>query len=566
MRFAMIGATMFVALVVVGMVHTAKAADTVNQQRLEEVVNESARDCRLSADSKITIPMITWGADIVTIHAYRNGLFDAEGLDVELNLEDDFAGQVAKYQRCDTPLLRGTVGMAAQAVGVTEAEAQTAMILTHQMSWSVGGDAIVAKQPINDPADLCNARVAVQRFGPHVDYILTVAKNANCGSNQPKLVWVKDLTGPGDSTPLAALRDGDADAAMMIIPDALVATSDGTVGNGAEGSVNGAKIIMSTKTASRIIADAYFVRDDFAQSNPEWVEGFVRAWLKAEREVRNIVQNEGRPYEELFGEAAGILLNLPGEVEEARLLYNDAETVGVDANSLFVDRVQPRSFPRISMEVQELLRNAGLIRRPQAILTPTYNFGDIMNVTVSTQIPERFDRERVADAIAKRAQGGRLDDDTLFSFEISFKPNTKGFPAAAYEAEFEQIIALSSTYAGAVVVFEGHVDPNEYLHQKRKGVNQTTLKRFIQGAKSLSGQRATEAMQAIIDYANSRNIIFDPSQFDILAAGISDPIQGVDANGEPLPTPDEATWKRNMRVEARVINVEVEADVFRPLN
>ena len=50
---------------------------------------------------------------------------------------------------------------------------------------------------------------------------------------------------------------------MAISPDALKLTSNGTVGTGSEGSVKGARMLLSTKTASRIIADVYAVRKDY---------------------------------------------------------------------------------------------------------------------------------------------------------------------------------------------------------------------------------------------------------------------------------------------------------------
>ena len=52
----------------------------------------------------------------------------------------------------------------------------------------------------------------------------------------------------------------------VIVPDALALTSNGTVGTGSEASVRGAKILLSTKTANRIIADVYAVRSDYFRS------------------------------------------------------------------------------------------------------------------------------------------------------------------------------------------------------------------------------------------------------------------------------------------------------------
>jgi hypothetical protein len=61
----------------------------------------------------------------------------------------------------------------------------------------------------------------------------------------------------------AFAADDKLDAVMAISPDALKLTSNGTVGTGSEGSVKGAHMLLSTKTASRIIADVYAVRKDY---------------------------------------------------------------------------------------------------------------------------------------------------------------------------------------------------------------------------------------------------------------------------------------------------------------
>ena len=68
----------------------------------------------------------------------------------------------------------------------------------------------------------------------------------------------------------------------MIIPDALALTSSGTIGTGAEDSVKGARILLSTKTANRIIADVYAVRSDYFESNRAEVEKFVQGLIQGE--------------------------------------------------------------------------------------------------------------------------------------------------------------------------------------------------------------------------------------------------------------------------------------------
>jgi ABC-type nitrate/sulfonate/bicarbonate transport system substrate-binding protein len=71
----------------------------------------------------------------------------------------------------------------------------------------------------------------------------------------------------------------------MISPDAAEITSNGTVGTGAEKSVKGAHILMSTKTASRIIVDVYAVRSDYFQAHKDEVVKFAHALLMAQEKL-----------------------------------------------------------------------------------------------------------------------------------------------------------------------------------------------------------------------------------------------------------------------------------------
>src|SRR5690348_7183427 len=45
----------------------------------------------------LQVPLITWGGDVATILAEQEGFFQAEGLDVKLFTENDFAKQVQDF-------------------------------------------------------------------------------------------------------------------------------------------------------------------------------------------------------------------------------------------------------------------------------------------------------------------------------------------------------------------------------------------------------------------------------------------------------------------------------------
>ena len=72
-----------------------------------------------------------------------------------------------------------------------------------------------------------------------------------------EVVWMKNLSGPG--SPAEKFRkDPSVDACFVITPD-MLGLSGGlkSIGSGAEGTVTGAKVLVSTAEMSRSIADVY---------------------------------------------------------------------------------------------------------------------------------------------------------------------------------------------------------------------------------------------------------------------------------------------------------------------
>ncbi len=221
---------------------------------LGDIVRAPVKDC--PTEKRIRVPIITWGGDIATIYANgsqkntaADSIFGKAGLNISLVREDVFAEQVNSYLSCQSPYLRGTAGMINMAAEVTDRDPRTKMRVVYQLTWSAGGDALVVKDSVKEPRDLRGKTIAVQAYGPHVDYLAKVLKDAGLSLSDVTIKWTKDLTGT-DATPMNALYESGVDAAMVIIPDALALTSNGTVGNGAEQSVKGAKILLSTKSAN----------------------------------------------------------------------------------------------------------------------------------------------------------------------------------------------------------------------------------------------------------------------------------------------------------------------------
>ncbi len=515
------------------------------------------------------VPFITWGADIVAIYANGNtakttkkSIWGQSGLQLELFRGDDFQKQVEQFLQGQTPYLRGTMGMITMAAEICNTNPMTELVVIYQYSWSAGGDALVVKEGIKRISDLKGKTVAIQEYGPHVDYFTKLLQDAGLKAQDVRIVWTKDLVGPYDDTPMAKLYDAGIDAAFVIIPDALALTSSGTIGTGAEDSVKGARILLSTKTANRIISDVYAVRKDYFDSHRDEIKKFVKGLLQAEEAVKDLFRNpKSSQYEALISAAATMLLDSEQLIKDTEGLYHDAELSGFQGNvKFFTDTSYPRNFSKLSNEIQTSFLQLGLLKNAVKLSQANWDYDTLASGLKYANRAEapKFKAEQVETMIVKRQQQDTLGEGALFGFEIYFKPNQNAFSADLYQEQFQKVVELASTYGGALITVEGHSDPMGYLRKKKDGQPKSVLKKIAQSAQALSLSRSNGVRDEIVAYAKAEKITLDPTQFATIGYGITNP-------KHPVPKTKQQ-WLDNMRVEFKVIQVEAEEDVFVPLD
>lgn len=539
-------------------------------------VLKSAKVGEVSAAGPVQVPLITWGGDIATIVANGNAArtakgsaFAAEGLDLQLVREDVFTRQLEAYMAGRSPYLRGTLGMLTLASDLLNQDPRTKPVVIYQMTWSAGGDALVVKSGIGGARDLKGKTIALQAYGPHLDYLTKILADAGLAPGDVTLRWLPDLTGTAN-TPAAALQQPDVDAALVIIPDALLLTSGGTVGSGAEDSVKGARVLLSTKTANRIIADVYAVRWDYFQKNRKAVEGFVHGLMLGQEQLATLMRERAAraaDYKSAMTAAGKLLLDSEQAAADAEALYADAEFVGHAGNvQFFTNPNSPRNFGKLSGEIQSAFMQLGLVSGRAPFVNGAWDYDKLragLANTVAAETP-RFDPGQVAAVVTRKQQQGSLREGELFSFEIFFQPNQNGFSADLYQEAFAKVVDLASTYGGALITVEGHSDPMAYLREKKDGKPEVVLGRIKQSAKNLSLSRAVSVRDSVIAYAQGKGISLDESQFAVVGHGIAQPRSGL-CGGDPCAPKNEREWRDNMRVEFRILQVEAESSVFKPL-
>lgn len=561
----------------------------------------------------LNVPFITWGGDAATF--YANGgldttgdsIFGRSGLKMKLTPGDDFVQQVRDYMGGKTPFLRGTFRMLGQASEVIAKDPRTKPVVILQLSWS-GGDHIVAREGLKTLNDLKRpgkkVRIACQQGGPHVGLLYDALAAAQLTNDDVEVVFVKDLTGENGAAEKFR-RDSSIDACCVITPDMIGLTGGlDSKGTGAEGTVSGAHVLVSTQNMSRSIADVYAVRSDWYKANKATVEKFVAGYLSGADKVKALrdgfeeSQRMSPDYRKLlsmcqsiFGEevlptlevdAHGLLLdcrfvNLPGQIaffEQSGNLsgFNPKLASALDLATKWGYAKGRYGFDTGGLDYQKLAGMAGVAySRPKTVVE-------------GEGVSEFLDDD--------------LDDDTIVSFTISFEPNQTDFSVDRYGAEFDRALKSASTFGGAAVVIRGHSDPTKTLVQLVKaGLSKGILRRTgasgdyryyinaggqsreldlsqmdqmisligsgafegaadspqqtMQAALNLSLARAEAVRKAIADYARSQDIAVNLSQLQPVGAGISDPVIAKPTN--------MAEAKQNMRVEFRIVKVNPEA-------
>ncbi len=586
------------------------------QQRFADEVGQVAIK-EVTSISPLIVPYITWGGESALFHA--NGglttqtgtIMAKQGLNIKLVPGDNFQQQVRDYLAGKTPILRGTFRMIAQASEVIGRDPRTKPVVFGQLTWSAG-DHFVGRSNIRKISDLSGKKIAIQKGGPHVGMLYDMLKTARLTKANVQIVWVDELTGANG--PAEKFRNDSSIAGCFVITPDMIGLTGGpeNTGTGAEGTVKGAHVVVSTATLSRSIADVYACRKDFYDSYKPFIEKFFAGYLKGAEEVVSLKKTYERSGSTQYTKLLTMMQNIYGKdvlptlEEDAHGLIADCTFVGQPGNVAFFN--DPKNtitgFEGFNKAGLDMAVNWGFASQRYALLPSDLNFNsktfkDVLATTVAapTQLKQtRFKKETVRAEIESFNEDAVLDEKTLISFTIQFDANQDTFSSTQYSSEFDRVVELASKYGNAAIAIKGHSDPSRTLSVLVKtGLQSGVLKRtgtrgnyryFMSGkpfslentgelirlieqkkfddgtdvespyqvmraALKLSEQRGEAVKQAIISYAKQKNARIDTDQIVPVGVGIKEPII-------PKPTsPSEAA--ENRRVEFALIKVSAEA-------
>jgi len=567
---------------------------------------------KLVAGDALQVPYILWGGDMASF--YGNGgtkttegsIFNSHGLVLELTDGNDFGKQVADYKSGRSPFLRGTfrmIGLASHEFGSNPDDRPMVFM---QMTWSAG-DHLVGRAEIKTISDLKGKTIAVQKGGPHIGMLDDILKTGGLAWADVEVVWADNITGPG-SPPELFRSNQNIDAAFAITPD-MLGLSGGldSAGSGAEGTVKGARVVVSTAELSHSIADVYAVRRGYWKKHPEIVNAFVASYLESVEKIidlkRAFETTGSDEYLDLLQLSQNIFGAdvLPTLEEDAHGLLSDCSFAGHPGNvSFFTDETNIHGFADFNLRSLDLAQQEfSVTDRIDLMPSPV----DWQNPDVARNLKkinvariDRFQAEAVVSEIESMDADGVLDDRTLVSFTIPFQPNQTDFDFRQYATDYARVFELAARYGNAVVVIRGHADTTLVLRDAVKaGLSNGKLKRsgssgnysyFLNGrplnlanstgmiqsiqssdafqavdgydprktmqrALNLSRERATSVRLSLLQHAKAEGVRVDESQIQAQGVGVREPLVG-----RPR-TPEEAAVNR--RVEFRLVRVSAEA-------
>jgi len=441
-----------------------------------------SRSAELAAGTPTPLYFIDWGGDAATLEANggpsttKGSVMDGLGLNFKLVDGNNVADQVKAYQAGQTPYLRLTTQQAADVAPELCQTADLCPVPVVQLTWSTGGDHLVAVDRIQTIADLKGGvKIAVQGYGPHEGVnVDAIEKDAKLKLTDVKIVRAKNLT--GQDSPVSLLQEGKVDAAWVITPDMFLLTAGGNVGTGAEGSVKGAHQILSTAERTRSIADLYYVNPEFYASHKEEVVKFAVGVLKGQEEIVELKKaydaGGSEDYRALLVQLGDLMGSLPdGSEADAAGLVADCSFVGHPGNVAFFtddDAKSLTSWAYFNRRGGEVAVKLGYSKSPVTLPEGVVDwnlpiFKQYLEKTDVARNTARFDAAAVRHSIEKMEEDGSFSDNTRLSFTAYFPENETRVDGSKYETEFARMLELGQTYTRAAIVIRGHADPTHMV-------------------------------------------------------------------------------------------------------
>ncbi len=473
-----------------------------------------------------------WGPIILANEGFKAGKIwktpDGQDFRVELVLIDDPVAMRQAYASGQVHIGWGTLDMVPLFADGFSKDGDSRIMprIYQQIDWSNGGDGIVVREHIKTVADLRGKKLVLAQNSPSQYFALNMLVAAGVQPSEVQMVYT--------NTAFEAARAFEANkeiaGAVSWAPD---------IYNLAD--VQGNRMLVTTQTANKLIADVWFARADFAKDHPQIIEGLVRGIFDAMEEMK--LPDKKSQCAELMAQGYGI------PAAETMAMFGDAHSTNWAENyQFFMNQNNPTNFERIWRQAYYLYKRIGVIENPPVPFDQVMDFSVIAKLGKEAKYSEQKDEYQIVLAPKTvteiRAESEEILTNTIV---IHFAPNNwdlhrkitrevngqevEELYDPAVDLVLEEAAKLAGQFGAARIVIEGHTDAS------MQGSVPESL------VKELSMNRANAVKEELVKTYN-----LDPNKFSVDGLGWD----------RPADDSDPLNHAKNRRVEIKVYPAEAE--------
>jgi NitT/TauT family transport system substrate-binding protein len=504
-------------------------------ERLQEIKSSSAYKPMENNTVRFALNVWAgWGPIILANDGFKPGKVwktpDGKEFRVELVLIDKPAEMMAAYASGQVHIGWGTLDMVPLFVdGMVDRtgkpkDARIMPRIYQQIDWSNGGDGIVVREDVKSVSDLRDRKIVLAQNSPSQYFALNMLVAGGVQPSEVNMIY----TDSAFEAAAAFAADKTVSGAVSWAPDIYNLAKH-----------RGNRMLVTTATANKLIADVWFARADFAQDNPGIMEALVRGIFDAMDDLKDPAKKDACA--KLM--AAGY--NIPAA--DALSMFGDAHSTNWAENyQFFLNQNNPTNFEKVWGQTYYLYRQIGTIQNPAVRFDQVMDFSVIQKL--GSEEKYRSQKDEYQLQLAPKTVGEiRAESPEIFTntVVIHFYPNDwdlhKKITRKVDDRDVEElydpnvdnvlggIAELVGKFGAARVVIEGHTDSS------LKGQVPVDL------VKELSLNRANAVKEALI-----QKFKFDPNR--LVADGV-----GWDKPADPQHPFDQT---RNRRVEVKVYSAE----------
>ena len=322
-----------------------------------------------------------------------------------------------------------------------------------QVDFSNGGDGIVVREQIKTVRDLAGKKLVLAQNSPSQFFAFNMLV---AGGLQPGDV---DMIYTDDAFQAAAAFNANRDLAGCVSWAPDIYNLEKAKGN---------RMLVTTQTANRLIADVWFSRADFAKDHPDKIEAIVRGIFDAMEELKT----EGAKAKAAELMADGY--NIPA-TDTLGMLADAHSTNWAENYQFFVNRNNPSNFERICKQAYRLYRSVGAISNPPVPFDQVMDFSVIQKLG---QEPKYADsKDEYARTLAPKSLSAiRAENEEILTntVVIHFFPNSADLRKTiirkldgkeveepydpAVDLVLGEVAVLAQQFGNARIVIEGHTD------------------------------------------------------------------------------------------------------------